>query len=79
MYVRLYQILIDDKIFYQNQFGFQVGHSTDHAIINLDDQIHESFENGHYTLGVFIHPSKAFINVDHSILLKKLEIYDIRN
>ena len=30
------------------------GHSTDHAIVRLVDQIYESFENDNYTLGVFI-------------------------
>ena len=40
-------------------------------------QIHESFENNLYTLGVFINLSKAFVTVNHSIILKKLEIYGI--
>ena len=29
---------------YNKQFGFQISHSSDHAIAQLIDQIHESFE-----------------------------------
>ena len=73
MYSRLYKYLCEEKLLYSKQFGFQKGHSTDHAIVNLVDQIYESFENDNYTLGVFI----TFDIVNHSILLKKLEMYGV--
>ena len=59
------------------QFGFRKGHSTEHATAQLVDQIYESFENGNYTVGIFIDLSKVFDAVDHTILLKKLQICGI--
>ena len=34
MYNHLYKYLTDNSILYKNQFGFQEGHSTEHAIVN---------------------------------------------
>ena len=53
---RLYQYFIEIKILYPKQFGFQTVHSTEHAIVQLLDQILESFEYNKNTLGVFIDP-----------------------
>ena len=58
MHNRLYNYLVTKKILYSKQFGFQKCHSTEHAIAQLDDQIHELFENDNYTIGVFIDLSK---------------------
>ena len=77
MYNRLYKQLSNWKKLYPKQFRFQKGHSTDHALPQLVDQIYESFERSEYTVGVFIDLSKAFDTVYHNILLKKLAIYGI--
>ena len=44
MYNRLQKYLKDQNILYDKQFGFQTGHSTEHDIKQLADQIYEAFE-----------------------------------
>ena len=78
MYKRLYKYLTTEKLLYSKQFGFQTGPSTEHAIIELVDQIYKSFEKDHYTLGAFMDLSKVFDTVDHTILIRKLEMYGIK-
>ena len=45
MYSRLYLYLTENVLLYNKPFGFQKGHSTDHAIVHLTDQIQEIFNN----------------------------------
>ena len=71
MYNRLFKHLSNLKILYPKQFGFQKGHSTDHSLLQLVDQIYESFERRESTIRVFINLSKAFDTVDQNIVLKK--------
>ena len=77
MYNCLQKYLKDQNILYDKQFGFQTGHSADHAIAELVDHIYDAFEKNEYTLGVFIDFSKSFDTADYSILLRKLELYGI--
>ena len=44
MYDRLYSYLTENKILFKKQFGFRSGHSTDHALLELIDQICECFD-----------------------------------
>ena len=45
MYNCLQKYLKYQNILYNKQFGFRTGHSTEHAIAQLVDQIYEAFDN----------------------------------
>ena len=65
MYNPLQKYLRNQNILYDKQIGFQTGHSTDHAIAQLVDQICKAFEKNEYILGVLIDLFKAFDTIDH--------------
>ena len=77
VYNQLYEHLNSNNTLYKKQCGFQKGHSTEHAIPQLVDQISNSFEKNLFTLGVFIDLSKAFNTVDHNIFICKLKNYGV--
>ena len=68
---------MNNNLLHEHQFGFQINNSTEHAILQFTRDIAQNFDNGKFTLGVFIDLSKAFDTVDHQILLKKLKHYGV--
>ena len=78
MHNRLYNFLNDNNCIYENQFGFRSNHSTNHALINLTENIRSSLDNNEISVGVFIDLQKTFDTVDHQILISKLNYYGIR-
>ena len=78
MYTWLTLFIDKHKLLYELQFGFREKFSTSHALVYFTDKILKGFDNGLFTIGVFIDFSKAFDSVNHSILLDKLKRYVIR-
>ena len=48
MYNRLYSCLTENNILFNKQFGFCAGHSTEHAMLELVDQISNTFNSKNY-------------------------------
>ena len=78
MYSRLYQFLSDHNIFYDLQFGFRAKHSTNHALVDITENVRQALDNKKFACGIFVDLQKAFDTVNHNILLYKLSSYGIR-
>ena len=74
---RLNKFLIKNKILMNNQFGFRSGHSTAHAILNVNEQVLTNIDSNRHTLSIFLDLSKAFNCVNHDILIKKMQNHGI--
>ena len=60
MYNRLNRYLTANNLIYCKQFWFQKELSPEHAILQLVEQINQSFEKNEFTLGMFADLSKVF-------------------
>ena len=78
MYNRIHKHLKNSNLLFDKQFRLQLNNFTEHAILQLVNNVSSSFKRGEYTLGIFIGLSKAFDTVDHQILIPKLEYYGIK-
>ena len=79
MQARLQTFLETCEVLFSMQFGFRSGHSTEHALVSLTENIKSSLDNNRLGCGIFIDLQKGFDTVNHVILLKKLEHYGIRD
>ena len=78
IYKRVYSFLQNSGQLYENQYGFRANHSCEHAIGQVVGTIVKALENKQYAACILLDLSKAFDMIEHSILLKKLELYGIR-
>ena len=78
VYKRVYDFLVENCQLYENQFGFRSNHSCKHAIGQTVGTLLKNMENQKNSVCVLLDLSKAFDTIEHSIILKKLELYGIR-
>ena len=75
MQICLINFLQIDKLLFFHQFGFYNRYSTNHAITSLTEMIRKVLVEDKFACGVFNDLQKTFNNVDHDILLLKINHY----
>ena len=78
MHSRILKFLNKNKIISSNQYGFQPKRGTTEALINLTNEVNDSFNDRQNMIATFIDFQKAFDTVSHDILLHKLYHYGFR-
>lgn len=68
-----------NNILFDHQYGFQAKKSTVHPMIHLINEIGNAKNKDFLTIGVFCDITKGFDTVSHSILLKKMKKYGIKD
>ena len=76
---QIYQYFTTSKLFYTSQYGFRTLHSTEFATLELLDRIILYMDKNKQPINIYMDLSKAFDTLDHTILLKKLKHYGIRD
>ena len=66
------------SLFSDKQFGFLKNKSTQDALLDFCENVYDALNAKKHNISILIDLKSAFDTVNHSILLKKLELYGIR-
>ena len=73
----LYSFLCENDLIYIRQSGSRSKHSTETALIRIIDDLLFNLDNDRVSGMVLVDYRKAFDMIDHTLLLKKLEVYGL--
>ena len=74
---QLTEHLKNNNLLNEYQFGFRSKRSTASAILYFTEHIRQSLNSGQITGAIFIDLCKAFVTVNHRILLNKLKSFNL--
>ena len=77
IFKQLYDYFTDNNLFYQHQYGFRSGHSTEMAVLETIDRIYIEMDKYKTPLNMYLDLSKAFDTINYNILLEKLTYYGV--
>ena len=77
IFQQLYKYLEDSNLFYESQYGFRKGNSTELASLEIVNRLLSKMDKGKVPQAILIDLSKAFDTLDHDILLYKLKGYGL--
>ncbi len=70
IFQKLYKYFIKYNLFYNRQYGFREGHSTEFATLELVDKLTLEKDNMNSPINIFLDMSKAFDMLNHTDMLK---------
>ena len=78
LYEQLDEYLPENNLLSENQFGFRRSLSNAMALLDCAISWYVNMDRKMFNLVVFIDLKKGFDTVDHKILLRELELFDIK-
>ena len=69
----------ENKLIFDNQYGFRPKYSTEYAALELVDRIITHMDKKEVPINMFLDLSKAFDTIDNTIVLAKLRYYGIHD
>ena len=75
IFQQVFSYFTNNKLLYENQYGFRKHHSTELAAIVPIDRNFSYMDTGKIPICIFLDSPKAFDDVDRSILLDELKHY----
>ena len=68
IHIQINDFIVKHTLFFNHQYGFRSGHSTELAALDLTDRIITALDNHTTPLNIFLDLSKAFYTLDHTIV-----------
>ncbi len=79
VFMQLYTYFKDNKFFFNYQYGFREGHSTEWAVLELINRVIKEMNNGETPFNNYLALSKVVDTLDYSIFTEKLKYYSIKH